>query len=61
MVIFKSKLRRKIEINILKLRMERSDIEREQLNSLDTSAQGDRIIRKHAIDHDIELLKEQLK
>lgn len=62
MILFKSKLRRKIEIEILKLRMQRSEIEREKklTKSNDTKKQVDLIIRCKSIDDKIELYRQLL-
>lgn len=54
--------RTRIRTKILKLKMELSDIEREQKTiRMDTGKQVDLILRKGHIKHDIELLDDLLK
>ena len=56
-MIFKSKTRRKVESELMKLYKEMAEINVEKRRSNDTKAQVDLILRKHQIEHDIEILK----
>jgi len=61
-MIFKSALRRRIEIEILKLRMQLVDLEREKQSAkvTDTKSQVDLILRNIAIEDKIKLYEKVL-
>jgi hypothetical protein len=59
-MIFKSKTRRKVEAELMKLYKEMAEINSLKRKSNDTTAQVDLIIRKHQIEHDIELYRRLL-
>lgn len=62
MILFKSKTRRKVEVEILKLKCQLKDVEREKQSAkaTDTTSQVDLILRKIAIERDIELYEKVL-
>ena len=57
MILFKSRTRRKVETEILKLRLQLKDIEREKQSAkaTDTNKQVDLILRKIEIEKQIKL------
>ena len=56
-MIFKSKTRRKVESELMKLYKEMAEINCAKRKANDAKVQVDLIIRKHQIEHDIEILK----
>ena len=57
MIMFKSQTRRKVEAELMKLYKEMAEINTLKRKTNDTKAQVDLILRKHQIEHDIEILK----
>ena len=59
-MMFKSKTRRKVESELMKLYKEMAEINSLKRKTNDAKAQVDLIIRKHQIEHDIELYRRLL-
>jgi len=56
-MIFKSRTRRRVEAELMKLYKEMAEINTLKRKSNDAKTQVDLILRKHQIEHDIEILK----
>ena len=55
--MFKSKTRRKVESELMKLYKEMAEINTLKRKTNDAKTQVDLILRRHQIEHDIEILK----
>ena len=59
-MIFKSKTRRKVESELMKLYKEMAEINTLKRKTNDADAQVNYFLRRHQIEHDIEILKKLL-